>query len=129
MPQVRGMFVGVSKLYSDLAEHARGYESAVLRNTTCCWWRVTEQNASNVAFLFGVCKGQVVSAYRVVAPFPAWPTLPKGAEGELRKAVPVAELSKQEWDKALTWVAPRLRGPSTFSNVEVDAAGNLKRLL
>lgn len=124
----KAILVSLTRLYDDIAPTARLQGSSVLRNTTCCWWRVNEENAVGVEYAFGVYRGAIVSAYRVVAPVELWPVLPKGAKGAERKGLPVRPLSEADWRKATTWTGVGMYGPVRYAEVSLDSTGGLAEI-
>jgi hypothetical protein len=119
------MFVSLAQLYPQIAMPALTQGAAVLRNATSVAWHVNETSAVGVAYLFGVYRGSVVSAYRVLHPVQHWPVIPRGAIGEGRRCVPVVAVEEQEWTHALGWNDIRMVGPVRYGEITTDAAGKL----
>lgn len=122
----RGIFVSITDLYDDIGESAKVRGSAMLRNTTCCWWHVSPASAHDVEYAFGVVRGKVVSAYHVVKDADAWPVLPDGAEGEGRRAIPVSELPEELWNVAVQWSGIPMSGPVHYYPIQTDSSGAIE---
>jgi hypothetical protein len=124
----KAIIVALTDLYDDIVPSARGYGSPILRNSTCCWWRINATTAADAEYLFGVNDGKVVSVYRIAAPIKTWPVLPTPAIGETRRAVPVIDVSQEEWQIALSWSFSDVYGPVRYGDVSLDSEGRIHSL-
>ena len=125
------ILVNLSVTYPMLTAAAHDRENVVLRDITCCFWRVNREAAAGVRYVFGVFEGQVVSGYAVPVEAAHWPEVPAGVPGEGRLYVPGATLSAADWKKALAWTLDRqvfFGGGVRYAEVELAAAGELAEL-
>lgn len=92
-------------------------QSWALRDCTCGWWRVNPENAGKNDYAFGAYRGSVVSAYKVVVPVKQWPIMPKPADGQSRRYIPVKGVSPNDWATATKWTHISMSGPVRYGEV------------
>ncbi len=122
----RAIFVNLGKLYGDLHD-PKGFRPSgpALRLLTCGMWIVNPNNALGVEYVFGVVKGEVVSAYRVLVPSSQWPLIPAPSAEKGRRFIPGTAVSEKDWLRATGWDSVSMYGPIRYGKVEVDNVGVL----
>lgn len=91
----------------------------------CGMWIVNPNNALGVEYVFGVVKGEVVSAYRVLVPSSQWPLIPAPSAEKGRRFIPGTAVSEKDWLRATGWDSVSMYGPIRYGKVEVDNVGVL----
>ena len=135
MGKVRALFVSLSRSYPEVKSAKLTRKSEALKNLTCGWWFINLERAKGVKYVFGVFKGEVVSAYRVINGMEStdWPTIEKwpledGPGTENRKYVPTNKVTVPEWKTAKRWPKVRMYGPTRYGTVEENPAGTLAKV-
>jgi hypothetical protein len=135
MEKARALFVSLSQTYPELRSAKLTHKSEALKNLTCGWWFINLEKAKGVRYVFGVFKGKVVSAYRVVKDMEstAWPTIEKWpledrSGTENRKYVPTNKVTVPEWKTAKSWPKVRMYGSTRYGTVEENPVGTLAKV-